>query len=203
MDYNDFELLDYIAECNEEAKEILVKKYTPMIYNIIGKYKNIGLSCGLESNGLFQEGLIGLNSAINSFNNKKDFKFSTYATVCIENSVKSRLRLLSCGKHSLLNNAISLDLKVYDDSQEILENILICENGTSILDDFISKEELSLAKEFVFNNCSKLENKVFNLRIKGFTNKEIGKKLNIKDKTIDNAVQRIKRKFASNKQLSK
>ena len=83
-DFNDNELLSYIAESDEFANEILFKKYEPLIKSIAKKmYRNCH-NCGLEMNDLIQEGMLGFNLAILNFDKEKDNTFYTYAKTIVE-----------------------------------------------------------------------------------------------------------------------
>jgi len=89
-DYNDYELINYIRENSEEANEILFEKYKPMIVNLATKMVNYSPNLGLEINDLIQEGMLGLNTAINSFDENDETSFYTYAKTCIERKIISR-----------------------------------------------------------------------------------------------------------------
>ena len=76
--FNDYELLDYIYSCNEDANEILLYKYRPLIVSIAKKMLKY-CNGGVDLNDLVQEGMLGLNDAINSFRDDKEF--NRYPTV--------------------------------------------------------------------------------------------------------------------------
>ena len=81
-DFNDFELLDYIYSNNEDASEIMLYKYRPLIVSIAQKYVKHNKT--LDLNDLVQEGMLALNDAVMSFNDEKDANFGTFAKICIE-----------------------------------------------------------------------------------------------------------------------
>lgn len=83
-EYNDYELLDYISENNSDANEILYNKYIPLINSIAKSLYKYCKNQGLELNDLCQEGLLGLNYAIKTFDDTKDNTFYTYARTCIK-----------------------------------------------------------------------------------------------------------------------
>ena len=83
-DYNDYELLSYIAENNEEANNIMIKKYEPLINKIAKKMISHCKNNGLELSDLVQEGMIGLNHAIEKYRERENILFYTYAKKCIE-----------------------------------------------------------------------------------------------------------------------
>ena len=88
-DYNDNELLWYVAEKNEAALDILYKKYEPFIINFAKKMFEYCKNSGLEMNDLVQEGMLGLNDAITKFNDQKNVTFYTFAKSCIERKIIS------------------------------------------------------------------------------------------------------------------
>lgn len=195
-EYNDYELLYYINENDEDANNILFNKYTPVIKNIISKKLSYAEKNGLDYNDLMQEGLIGLNSAINSFKEEKNVMFYTFANVCIERSINNAIRNASRDKHKNLNNSISLDY-IKEESNDSLYNEIV-NTKDEVLDNILVNEYKSDIYKFVEINCSKLEQEIFNLKIQGYKIKEICEITNKSSKTIDNAVQRLKIKIKNN-----
>ena len=93
MDYykelNDYELLDLILENNEQAKELLIKKYMPIVKHIaIKNYKN-NKNQGLELDDLIQEGIYAIFKAIETYKINKNIKFCTYVTACIKRNIQT------------------------------------------------------------------------------------------------------------------
>ena len=105
----DNELLYLIEENSDEAIAKIIERYTPKIRKIIGKYKTKGLALGLDISDLFQEGLIGLISAIKSFDKEKETSFKTYADIIIEREILDILKRNDRIKYKTLNSDISLD----------------------------------------------------------------------------------------------
>ena len=87
-DFNDYELLNYIAENNEEANNIIFKKYSTVIDFYAKKYLNLVDGKGMDYNDLYQEGLIALNEAINKYKEQKNIKFASFASICIERKME-------------------------------------------------------------------------------------------------------------------
>ena len=111
QDLNDYELISYAYENDEEATNILLKKYEPLVASIVIRMMKSCSYIGLEKNDLMQEGLIGLNHALEYFNEQKDISFYTYAKTCIERRVISAIISAKRLKHKLLNESVSLDLE--------------------------------------------------------------------------------------------
>ena len=104
-DFNDYELLSYIAENNEEANNILIKKYEPLINKIATKMIPYCKSNGLDKNDLVQEGMLALNSAITNYNDSKNANFGTFAKLCIERRIANYIRSFRRDKSSSYRKA--------------------------------------------------------------------------------------------------
>ena len=188
-DFNDYELLDYIAEGNEEANNIIIKKYEPLINKIATKMLAFCKNNGLEKSDLMQEGMIGLNHAIDRYQEKEDTLFYTYAKKCIERKIISVVIASNRNKNKILNESIS-----YDDDENLLLKFIKSQTP--------SPEEEILSLELEENLLLKikgilteLEEQVFSLLISGFKYREIAQILDKEEKSIDNAIQRIKTKI--------
>ena len=185
MEYNDFELVSLIRENNEEAREILYNKYKPIIVKkSTDQIYKLG-SYGMEINDLIQEGYIGLDNAINCFNEKENTSFYTFALLCIDRQIITCIKKNTNNKAMVLNDAINLD-----DGKEYLFR-----DNTDIEGSFINKED---AKEFINLICdslSDIEKKVFSLKLEGYDIGEIANVLNKDTKVIYNTLHRIKYKI--------
>ena len=185
MEYNDFELVSLIRENNEEAREILYNKYKPIIVKkSTDQIYKLG-SDGMEINDLIQDGYIGLDNAINCFNEKENTSFYTFALLCIDRQIITYIKKNTNNKAMVLNDAINLD-----DGKEYLFR-----DNTDIEGSFINKED---AKEFINLICdslSDIEKKVFSLKLEGYDIGEIANLLNKDTKVIYNTLHRIKYKI--------
>ena len=99
---NDYELLSIVAD-NEDATEILFKKYRPLIVGIARKFYSSIKNNGCDFNDFVQEAMIAFSMAINTFDEKKDALFFTYAKTCIERRLSTLLRTFNRAKNQLLN----------------------------------------------------------------------------------------------------
>ncbi len=195
MDYddiNDNELLFLVSESNEEARSMLVKKYTGIVYKIAHKYTSLAETLGIEEKDLVQEGLIGLARAIDTYDANKEVLFYTYVTVCIEASIKSSLRNANRKKNKSLNSSISLD-KLYEEEANI-DEILKDEQYNPSLK--IQEEE---SMDEILKNSKKLlapfEYEVLKLKIYGYSNQEVAEITKKNKKAIENTLFRIKNKL--------
>ncbi len=188
-DYNDYELIEYINEGNEEANNILIKKYEPLIIKIATKMLPYCKNNGLEKNDLIQEGMIGLSHALDRYQEQKDTLFYTYAKTCIERKIISVVIGSNRNKNKILNESIS-----YDDEENLLLKFISDTNQTpeeAVLNVAIEEDLVSRINKVLTD----LEQQVFTLLINGFKYKEIAEILDKDQKSIDNAIQRIKNKI--------
>ena len=188
-DFNDYELLDHIYSCNEDANEILIYKYRPLTINLAKKLIKY-CNGGIDINDLIQEGLVGLNEAINSFREDKETNFGTYAKLCIERRMYSLVKSTRTYKNKILNESISLE----DDEENNIDKFLIdnSNNPSDMIEenDYQEKVEKELNKQL-----TDLEKQVFELKKNYFNYKEIADILEKEPKVIDNTIQRIKTKL--------
>lgn len=189
-EYNDYELLDYVLESNEDATQILYDKYKHLIESIARSKLNNNM--GLEFNDLVQEGMIGFSEAIRDYKNQKDVTFYTFASLCIERQILTAIKKATRDKHKLLNDSISLDYS-YNEDSNLYDNISD-DNQLTPEDMVIEMEEEKQLYAIIVDKLSAFEKEVFDLKIKNFSYKEIGQLLNVDYKKIDNAIQRIKQK---------
>ncbi len=189
--YNDEYLLSMVHEKSEEAEEILFDKYKKMIYYKAMKYRYSGTKLGLEMDDLIQEGMIGLSQAIEGYSNHKNVLFTTFANLCVEREIQTAILKASRKKHSLLNESVSIDKKI-DDDKSFIE--LIESKELSAEDQVMKKIFEEADVEMVQNELTKFEREVFVLKYQGFEYREIADVLDKTPKSVDNALQRIKRK---------
>ena len=188
-DFNDYELLDYIAEGNEDANNIIIKKYEPLINKIAIKMLPYCKNNGLDKSDLVQEGMIGLNHAIDRYQEMEDTLFYTYAKKCIERKMLSVVIASNRNKNRILNESIS-----YDDEENLLLKFIKDTNPNPeefMIDIELENDLIERIKE----PLTDLEDQVLELLISGFTYKEIAEILDKDSKSIDNAIQRLKTKI--------
>ncbi len=192
--FSDEELIEKIKDGNEHAERCLYKRYTFIIKRIASSFFIIGGSL----DDLFQEAMIGLIKAVNGFNNNLGNSFRSYAEVCIRRQVISAIRKTK--PYELLNISTSL----YDSGSESKEITLLDEyadlDSLNPENVFICKEEkdqyYSKASEFLSN----FEKAVLTEYGKGKSYEEISHELNKSVKSIDNALQRVKKKIGYNRE---
>ena len=187
--FNDYELLDYIYSCNEDANEILLYKYRPLIVSTAQKLFKY-CTGGVDLNDLIQEGMLGLNDAINSFRDDKEANFGTYARLCIERRIYSLAKSTRTYKNKILNESFSLE-----DEEDLTIDRFLMDNSTNpdsmISDNDYQNNIITKLEE----QLTSLEKQFLELKKNDFNYKEIADILDKEPKAIDNALQRIKTKL--------
>lgn len=193
-DYNDYELLNYISENNEEAINIMYEKYKPLIYGIANKMLKTNKVSGLELNDLVQEGMLALSKAIDRFDESNETTFYTYAKTCIERKIMSQLITSNRLKRKILNDSVSIDATYTKEDINDIDYLFRSENSNpeKIL---LSEEKINDLMDIASDELTDFELQVFHLKINNFDYKEIADILEKTPKSIDNAIQRIKQKL--------
>lgn len=192
-DYNDYELLAFVAEKDENASEILFKKYDFLITKFAKKMLKYNKNNGLELNDLIQEGMIGFSNAIDTFNEHKEASFYTYAKKCVERKIISAIVASNRLKMSYLNNSIPID---YDEAGENRSlDYLLTNDSLNPENIIINKEKMDNLNLLAKEKLTDFEVQVFELKLSGFDYKEIAEILDKDIKAVDNALQRIKYKL--------
>lgn len=161
-----------------DLEDNLVRKYMPLIKSRASKHYSVSG----DYSDLIQEAAIGFMNAIRSFSSLKNISFEHYAKICIDNKLITYIKQSNAKKHIVLNTYISLEKPLLDTKITNPETIVI------------SKEEHEQIVETLVAKLSKLEANVFSLYILGHSYKEMAKLLNIGEKSIENAISRIKLK---------
>lgn len=190
---NDYEQLYLVCENDEYAKEKIFNKYKPIIVSIAKKYLTYSNN-RFDLDDLIQEGYIGLNRAISSFDDKENVLFYTFSIVCIERQIKSYYRQFKTLKNYHFYNSYSLDMEIDDMIlSDIVEDKSILNSPTLFLDNSCLEEELINFKHSLDFRTSL----VFELRYNGFKYREIADLLDISigivDSSIHNCKERLKK----------
>ena len=170
-DYNDYELLSYVAEGNEDANNIVIAKYQPLIKSFSSKMLTACYNSGMELADLEQEGMIGLIHAIETFSDQENTTFYTYAKTCIERRIISAVISSKRLKHKILNDSLSYDSeelqsdKILKDELNNPENIVV---GLDMEDHIVNQLK---------DKLTDLEGQVFELMLAGFDYKEMARLL--------------------------
>lgn len=198
MNYNtitDEELINIYKKDNgadSKALEELITRYTPIVNSKANKF----FAAGSEKNDIIQEGMIGLLSAIKSYDSdKNNASFKTFANLCIDRKLITLIKSSNSQKQMPLNYAISLNKKLKEEAEENDNEIIeVVDSGYNPFDDFINKEYYKGIADNLYNKLSDHERQVFDEYLTGKSYMEIAKKLNCQEKSVDTALTRIRRK---------
>ena len=193
----DEQIISEIKNGDEEALSYILEKYKDLVNVKVSKYFIIGA----EKEDTVQEGMIGLFKAIKNYNAEKQNSFKSFANICIERQLITAIKTSNRQKHQPLNSYLSLNTAAYenndDDSLELLETF----NSKTIEDPretIMKQEQYNEVETAVNKNLSKFEQKVLSRFLNGESYTVIAKKLNTPVKSIDNAIQRIRKKATKN-----
>lgn len=189
--YNDEDLINLIHYGNEEALNFLIKKYRG---NVQAKTSTYFLR-GADKEDLVQEGMVGLYKAIRNFKGDKMSSFKTFAELCIKRQMFTAVKAAARQKHGPLNAYVSLYKPLSNQESAYMILDMIAEKNTTNPELLlINQEEFEEKKQKIAELLSKLEQRVWALYINDYSYIEISKALSMSEKSIDNAIQRIKRK---------
>lgn len=187
----DEEIVEFIREGDDDALEFLINKYKNFVRAKARSYFLIGA----DREDIIQEGMIGLYKAIRDFRVDKLSSFRAFAELCITRQIITAIKTATRQKHIPLNSYVSLNKPIYDeDSDRTLLDII---SGSKIADPeelIVSKEEFNNIEEKMGEILSALEWKVLMFYLEGKSYQEIAEDLKRHVKSIDNALQRVKRK---------
>jgi len=189
--YNDEDLINLIHYGNEEALNFLIKKYRG---NVQAKTSTYFLR-GADKEDLVQEGMVGLYKAIRNFKGDKMSSFKTFAELCIKRQMFTAVKAAARQKHGPLNAYVSLYKPLSNQESAYMILDMIAEKNTTNPELLlINQEEFEEKKQKIAELLSKLEQRVWALYTNDYSYIEISKALSMSEKSIDNAIQRIKRK---------
>lgn len=190
--FEDEELVVMIQGGNTQALDYLIRKYK----NFVRARSRSYFIIGADREDIIQEGMIGLYKAIRDFRADKLASFKAFAELCITRQMITAIKTATRQKHIPLNSYVSLDKPIYDeDSDRTLLDVL---SGTSKLDPetlVINREQFNDIENKMTEVLSDLERQVLMHYLDGRSYQEISNDLNRHVKSIDNALQRVKRKL--------
>lgn len=149
---------------------------------------------GADKEDLIQEGMIGLLKAIRGYDKEKLASFKTFASICIKRQLITAIKSANSQKNMALNTAVGMTSDNDENKELVYTKGLESYVSYSPEELYLTKEQLSGLKDYLEGNLSTFETTVFNMMVSGETYKDIAVKLDKKVKSVDNAIQRIKRK---------
>lgn len=188
----DEDLCARAAQGDRGAEEALVLRYSRLVRVCARPF----FLAGGDSEDLIQEGMLGLLSAIREFQPGRGAKFSTFAELCIRRRIISAVKAAAGGKHTPLNNYVSLDPSLFLADQDFAPFGTAYHRQGNPEDVVIHQENLSALEEIIQSRLTSLEVEVLTCYLNGLSYSEIAEEVQRSTKSVDNAVQRIRRKIA-------
>lgn len=192
----DLELIRKAKQGDETSLELLLAKFKPLACKIARRY----FLAGQDEEDLYQEAMIGLFKAEQSFNENAGQDFKSFATLCINRQIQTAVKNSNRKKNKILNESISLnnqggiDLYESDDDEQLY--FIIPSSSPLPDDELIYREKVDEFKNAINQKLSVYERKVLSLYLKGLSYKEMGQILEKETKSIENCLSRIKSKLS-------
>ena len=195
----DEQLVEAVHLGNAEALDYLITKYRMFVKTKARSYFLIGA----DKEDIMQEGMIGLYKAIRDFKGDKLASFRAFAELCITRQIITAIKTATRQKHIPLNSYVSLDKPIFDEeSDRTLMDVITGVNSDDPQQLMINREEFTYLEERMSEILSELEREVLTLYLDGQSYNEISEELNRHVKSIDNALQRVKRKLERHLEMS-
>ena len=196
---DDKEIIQLIREKDADAMDYLMRKYRGMVKQEARKMYLIGS----DEEDLIQEGMIGLFQAIRSYEREHDASFASFARLCVRRQMYSAVTASNRKKHQPLNTYVSFDEPVFLENarrngykeQTIEDMIFADERDTNPEKIMLDREQAGMIESVIVERLTSYEKKVLNLYLEGRSYEDIAEELKRTRKAIDNAIQRIRKKF--------
>ncbi|HHY64818.1 MAG TPA: RNA polymerase sporulation sigma factor SigH [Clostridiaceae bacterium] len=189
---DDEEILTYIHAGCTRGMEYLIEKYKPLVRAKARSYFLVGA----DREDIVQEGMIGLFKAVRDYRDDKSIPFRVFAEMCITRQIITAVKTATRQKHIPLNSYVSLNRRVFDEESdkfliEVIQEVSVA-NPEEL---FINKERFADIENLVMELLSPFEKEVLSKYLAGITYQDMARQLNKPVKSIDNALQRLKRKI--------
>ncbi|SEU00565.1 RNA polymerase sporulation-specific sigma factor [Salinibacillus kushneri] len=185
-------VVELVHNGNSQALDYLINKYR----NFVRAKARTYFLIGADREDIVQEGMIGLYKAIRDYQEDKLSSFKAFAELCVTRQIITAIKTATRQKHIPLNSYVSLDKPIYDEESD--RTLLDVLEGSKTMDPeqlIITRERYGDMEDKMSEILSDLEKKVLNLYLDGRSYQEISVELNRHVKSIDNALQRVKRKL--------
>lgn len=192
-EYSDELLVKMAREGDERAEEFLLKKYKDFVRSKARAYFLVGG----DSDDLIQEGMIGLYNAIGHYDESKASSFMTYAAICINNKLISAVSADGRKKNAPLNGYVSIYSMITDETGEeaSLSDVLPDTENINPEAIILNEEQEKLTVNRMLGKLSRLEKEILSYYLEGMSYSEIAQLIDRPEKSVDNAIQRIKGKM--------
>ncbi len=192
LSMNDEEVLAYVHSGCKFGMEHLIEKYKPLVRAKARSYFLVGA----DREDIVQEGMIGLFKAVRDYRDDKNIPFKIFAEICITRQIITAVKTATRQKHIPLNSYVSLNRRVFDEDSD--KSMIELVQEVSIADPeelFINKEEYTVVESMVEELLSPFEREVLKKYLAGVNYHDIAKQLKKPVKSVDNALQRLKKKI--------
>ena len=181
-----------VKEQNNNALDCLINRYKDMVNIKANKFFMVGS----EKEDILQEGYIGLYKAVKSYNSEMQNSFKTFAGLCIERQMITAVKNSNRQKHIPLNSSVSLNAGAYDDegNTQVIDVLDTRKTGEDPLEIISKKEYFNVVENAINSSLSDFEKKVLVHYKNGESYAKIAECLNTKTKSVDTAIQRIRKK---------
>lgn len=192
-EYSDELLVRMARDGDEKAEDFLLKKYKDFVRSKARAYFLVGG----DSDDLIQEGMIGLYNAIGHYDESMASSFMTYAAICINNKLISAVSADGRQKNAPLNGYVSIYSSITDETGEeaSLSDVLPDTENINPEAIILNEEQEKLAINRLFGKLSALEKEILSYYMEGMSYSEIAKLIGKTEKSVDNAIQRIRLKM--------
>lgn len=188
----DEEIVNLAKHGNVEGLEYLINKYK----NFVRAKARTYFLIGADREDIIQEGMIGLYKAIRDYRVDRQASFRAFAEICVTRQIITAIKTATRQKHIPLNSYVSLNKPVFDEeSERTLAEVVTTGKASNPEDLFINQENLMDIESTMHRILSPLEQRVVNLYLEGKSYVEIADQLGRHVKSVDNALQRVKRKL--------
>lgn len=193
---SDEDLIKKIKSGDNEALNFLLDKYKEIVNMKVSRYFIVGA----EKEDIMQEGLIGLYKAVQNYDGEKQNSFKSFANLCVERQLITAIKSSNRQKHMPLNSYLSLNMSAYDDDDDdtSIYDVFDANVIEDPLDTITKKEYYENVESVIEKSLSPFERQVLTELVNGNSYTVIAEKLDSPVKSIDNAIQRIRKKTARN-----
>ncbi len=176
-----------------DAYDRIVRRY----YGFVRLKASSYFLAGGDADDLIQEGLVGLYKAVRDYRYDRESSFRNFAELCITRQIITAVKTATRNKHTPLNQYVSFSSSPAggsEDSEPTLDEVLPGSSVHDPVNQVISSEELRALVACISTALSELESRVLALYLDGYSYEDVGRRLGCDCKTVDNALQRVKRK---------
>jgi len=189
-------LIALAKQGHPDAYDRIVRRY----YGFVRLKASSYFLAGGDADDLIQEGLVGLYKAIRDYRTDRESSFRNFAELCITRQIITAVKTATRNKHTPLNQYVSFSSTPAGgtgDSEPTLDEVIPGSTVHDPVNQVISSEELRALVACISTALSELESRVLALYLDGHSYEEVGRRLGCDCKTVDNALQRVKRKVGA------